>query len=318
MNGISHRQSRGNSARRMRRLKARHAKARRSRASSRPVIGAGRVHYEIGARVNAMSYGGIGAMRRLVSMLGLVREVNARMKALKRHLPYHDSDHVLNIAFNVLCGGTRLRDIESLRNNAAYMDALRTETIPSPTAAGDFTRRFAEADVVELMECANAVRLRLWRGRARDLLAPVAHVDVDGTVAPTLGDRKEGMDRSHKGVWGYHPLVVSLANTGEALYLVNRPGNVVSHSGAAEWIDRAVALVSPHVGRLCLRGDTDFSLTAHFDRWSGKADFIFGYDAQPAMVQRADALEEEAWERLERRPRGGCRGRGRRGAGAGT
>ena len=78
MNGISHRQSRGNSARRMRRLKARHAKARRSRTSSRPVIGAGRVHYEIGARVNAMSYGGIGAMQPLVSRLGLVREVNAR------------------------------------------------------------------------------------------------------------------------------------------------------------------------------------------------------------------------------------------------
>ena len=104
-------------------------------------------------------------------------------------------------------------------------------------------------------------------------------------------------------MWGYDPLIVSLANTGEVPYLVNRPGNAVSHSGAAEWIDRAIALVSPHVGRLCVRGDTDFSLTAHFDRWSGEADFIFGYDAQPAMVERAEALGEEAWERLERRPR---------------
>lgn len=303
MNGISHRRSRGNSARRMRRLKARRAGARRSRASSRPVIGSGRVHYEIGARIDAMSYGGIGVMRRLVSKLGLVREVNARLNALKRHLPYHDSDHVLNIAFNVLCGGTRLQDIGSLRDNAAYMDALGAETIPSPTAAGDFTRRLGEAGVTELMECVNAVRPRLWRGRGRDLLGPVAYVDVDGTVAPTLGDRKEGMDRSYTGVWGYHPLVVSLANTGEVLYLVNRPGNAVSHSGAAEWIDRAVALVSPHVGRLCLRGDTDFSLTANFDRWSEGADFIFGFKAHPALVERAEALEEEAWERLKRRPR---------------
>ena len=122
MKAISHKQSRRNSARRRRKVKARHARARRSRARSQPVFGAGRVHYEIGARVNAMSYGGIGTMRRLASRLGLVREVNARVKALKRHLPYHESDHVLNIAFNVLCGGTRLRDIESLRNDAAYMD----------------------------------------------------------------------------------------------------------------------------------------------------------------------------------------------------
>ena len=303
MKTVSHKQSRRNCARRRRKVKARHARARRSRARWQPVFGAGKVHYEIGARINAMSYGGIGVMRRLASKPGLVREIDARLKVLKRHLPYFESDHVLNMAFNVLCGGTRLQDLGSLRNNAAYMDALGAETIPSPTAAGDFTRRYDEADVIGLMESINAVRPQLWTGRARDLLAPVAYVDVDGTLAPTLGEKKEGMDMSYKGVWGYHPLIVSLANTGEVLYLVNRPGNAVSHQGAAEWIDRAVGLVAPHVERVCVRGDTDFSLTAHFDRWSEEADFIFGYDAQPGMVKRAEALEEGDWKPLERKPR---------------
>ncbi len=107
-------------------------------------------------------------------------------------------------------------------------------------------------------------------------------------------------DFTRRGVWGYDPVVVSLANTGEVPYLVNRPGNAVSHQGAAEWIDRAVPLVS-HVGRVCVRGDTDFSLTANFDRWSEEADFIFGYDAQPAMKARAEALEKKAGKPLERR-----------------
>ena len=304
MKRISHKQSRGNSARRRRKVKARHARARRSRAArSRPVFGAGRVRYEIGARINAMSYGGIGVVRELVSKLGLAAEINRRLTLLKRHLPYHESDHVLNIAYNLLCGGTRLEDLGSLRNNAAYMDALGAEVIPSPTAAGDFTRRFGEGDVVGLQEAFNAVRPRLWRGRGRDLLAPVAYVDVDGTLAPTLGDKKDGMDMSYKGVWGYHPLVISLANTGEVLYIVNRPGNVVSHDGAAEWIGKAIGLVAPHVERVCVRGDTDFSLTANFDRWSEYADFIFGYDSQPGMVKRAKALEAGDRERLERRPR---------------
>ncbi len=131
----------------------------------------------------------------------------------------------------------------------------------------------------------------------------MAYVDVDGTLAPTLGRKKAGMDMSYKGVWGYHPLVVSLANTGEVLYVVNRPGNAVSHQGAAAWIDKAVALVAPHAERVCVRGDTDFSLTANFDRWSEAADFIFGYDAQPAIIARAEALEADAWRRLERRTR---------------
>ena len=148
------------------------------------------------------------------------------------------------------------------------MDALGAEVIPSPTAAGDFTRRFGKADVIELQECINAVRPRLWRGRGRDLLGPVAFIDVDGTLAPTLGEKKDGIDMSYKGVWGYHPLIISLANTGEVLYLVNRPGNAVSHQGAAEWIDKAIGLVAPHAGRVCVRGDTDFSLTVNFDRWS--------------------------------------------------
>lgn len=250
-----------------------------------------------------MSYGGIGVVRRLVAKLGLAGEIDGRLELLKRHLPYHESDHVLNIAYNLLCGGTRLEDLGALRDNLAYMDALGAAVIPSPTAAGDFTRRFDEADVIELQECFNAVRPQLWTGRGRDLLAPVAYIDVDGTLAPTLGTKKAGMDMAYKGVWGYHPLVVSLANTGEVLYLVNRPGNAVSHWGAAGWIDRAIALVAPHAPRVCVRGDTDVSLTANFDRWSEEADFIFGFDAHPAIVKRAEALEESAWKRLERRPR---------------
>ena len=130
-------------------------------------------------------------VRQLVSKLGLAGEINRRLTLLKRHLPYHESDHVLNIAYNLLCGGTRLEDLGSLRNNAAYMDALGAEVIPSPTAAGDFTRRFGEGDVIELQEAFNAVRPQLWRGRGRDLLAPVAYVDVDGDAGAHAG-RQEG------------------------------------------------------------------------------------------------------------------------------
>ena len=61
-------------------------------------------------------------------------------------------------------------DLNGLRNNVPYLDALDAEMIPSPTAGGDFMRRFREADVVELMEALNAVRPQLWKGRGRDLL----------------------------------------------------------------------------------------------------------------------------------------------------
>lgn len=261
-----------------------------------------RIGYEIGANIEATSYGGIGAIHRLVVKLGLPKLIDEQVELLKVHLPYHESDHVLNMAYNVVCGGTRLQDIERLRHDGAYMDALGADLIPDPTTAGDFCRRFDTDDVATLMEAINQVRPKLWAGRGRDLLGEMAYIDVDGTMAPTTGSHKAGMGMSHKGIWGYHPLIVSLANTKEVLYVVNRPGNQVSHQGAAEWIDKAIDLVDPYAPRVCLRGDTDFSLTANFDRWAEKVDFIFGMDNSEALRKRAETLDESAWSRLDRDP----------------
>jgi hypothetical protein len=298
---LSHKQSRKNSAKRRRRVAVRHAQAGHWKAQPQPMMRSGKIRYEIGANIDAMSYGGIGAVHRLVSKLGLPGLIDERIELLKVHLPYHESDHVLNLAYNVLCGGTRLEDIERLRHDTAYMNALGAELIPDPTTAGDFCRRFAEEDVIELMECINAVRPRLWQRRGKELLGPIAYIDADGTIAPTWGEQKAGMNISYKGVWGYAPLIVTLANTKEVLYVVNRPGNAVSHQGAAEWIDRSIDLVAPRAERVCLRGDTDFSLTAHFDRWAERVEFLFGMDAHPTLVARAQGLPESAWKVLQRK-----------------
>lgn len=264
------------------------------------MLASGKVAYEIGVNVDATCFGGIGAVHRLVSKLGLVEQIDAGLHLLKMHLPYHESDHVLNLAYNVLCGGTRLEDIERLRHDTAYMNALGADLIPDPTTAGDFCRRFGESDVIELMERINAVRPRLWAGRGQELLGPVAYIDVDGTIVPTGGRYKAGMDMSYKGIWGYAPLIVSLANTREVLYLINRSGNAPSHQDAAGWIDKAIEMVGPHAPRVCLRGDTDFSLTAHFDRWAQRVDFVFGMDNNAALRSRAEALGESDWTRLHR------------------
>src|SRR5690606_2695450 len=300
---ISHVQSRKNSARRKRKVAARHAQAGHWSPRPQPMLGSGKVHYEIGANTDAMSFGGIGAIHRLVTKLGLPKEIDERLKLLKVHLPYHESDHVLNLAYNVMCGGTRLEDIERLRHDTAYMNALGAELIPDPTTAGDFCRRFSEEDVVRLMGAINAVRPNLWRGRGKELLGPIAYIDVDGTLAPTTGKKKQGMSLSYKGVWGYAPLIVSLANTKEVLYVVNRPGNATSHTGAPQWIDQAIEQVEPHAERICVRGDTDFSLTRNFDRWAERVDFIFGMDCSPGLRSRAEAIPDTAWRRLERKPK---------------
>lgn len=240
--------------------------------------------------MRGLIYGGIGAMPRVAQSTGLVRAIDQHVQVLKVHLPYHESDHVLGIAYNVLCGGTCLQDIEQRRQDEVYLDALGAQRIPDPTTAGDLCRRFAEADIDALQTSINETRVRVWRAQPAAFF-DAAVIDADGTLAETTGECKHGMDIAYNGVWGYHPLVVSLANTQEPLFLVNRSGNRPSAEGAAERFDQARALCRDAGFRqVTFRGDTDCSQTAHLDRWDADGvRFVFGYDARTNVIGCADA-----------------------------
>jgi len=169
---------------------------------------AGNIQYEMAERTRGFAYGGVGAMHLLAQRTGLISALDQELHLLKRHLPYHESDHVLNIAYNILCHGDCLEDLERLRHDEVYLDALGTQRIPDPTTAGDFCRRFTVEDVMTLMEIINRVRQNVWKQQPQSFFRQ-AILEADGTIAETTGECKEGMDISYKGVWGYHPLVLS-------------------------------------------------------------------------------------------------------------
>jgi hypothetical protein len=108
---------------------------------------------------------------------------------------------------------------------------------------------------------------------------------------------------NYKKLWGYHPLVVTLANTQEVLYIHNRSGNRPSHEHSAFYFDRSIELCrEAGFKEIVLRGDTDFSLTENFDRWDeNRVKFVFGYDAKPNLVNLAESLGNDAWKPLKRR-----------------
>ena len=282
---------------------ARRLAPRTWKAQAEPMMRGSNIHYALSDKTGATSYGGLGAMHAMVQRLGLVEEIDGHLELLKVHLPYHESDHVLNFAYNILAGGVRIEDMEVRRQDESFLNGLGAQRIPDPTTAGDFTRRFSSEDITTLQECFNRTRQRVWEKQPEGFLAE-AYIDVDGTIAQTYGECKGGMAMSYKGIWGYAPLVVSLANTKEVLYTINRPGNVASHQDSVPWIDRAIDLVKPLAGRITLRGDTDFTHTAQLDRWDGAGVFfILGLDAHPTAVKLAQGLSEQSWRPLERLPK---------------
>ena len=270
----------------------------------RPMFRARNIYYEIADKARGLACGGIGMIHTLARAVGLIEAIDDRLHLLKIHLPYHESDHVLNMAYNVLAGGTCLDDLELLRNDEVYLDALGAPRIPDPTTAGDFCRRFSPVDVRILQDTIHRVRRDVWAQQPRSFFDE-ATLDVDGSLAQTYGERKQGMGMAYDGTWGYHPLIVSLRQTQEPLYLINRPGNRPSHEGAAEYLDAAARLCDQAgFRRVTFAGDTDFSQTTHLDRWhEQQRRFVFGLDAMPNLVQIANHLPASRWRLLPRPPK---------------
>lgn len=274
----------------------------------RPMMRATGVRYELAGRAVATDCGGIALIDQWVRRWGLHRAIDRHLHLFKIHLPYHESDHVLNLAYNALCGGKCLDDLELRRQDEGYLNALGAERIPDPTTAGDFCRRFRSSDIRSLWRGIDEVRLNVWSSQPKEFFAE-AVIEADGTIVETGAECKEGVDRSYKGTWGYHPLIVTLANTGEALRLINRPGSRPSHEGAAEQLDQSIALCRrAGFRKIRLRGDTDFSQTQHLDRWHEQGvEFEFGMDVVPTKQLLADDLPPSAWKPLKRRPKSAIR-----------
>jgi hypothetical protein len=243
-----------------------------NRGCDRPIMTASNIHYEIADRSRATAHGGIGAIHLLVQKLGLDQAIDRGLGLLKIHLPYHESDHVLNIAYNLLAGGTCLEHLELLRSDEAYLNALGARRIPDPTTAGDFCRRFDAGDIFRLQAIFNNARLKVWRQQPKAFFKE-AILEADGTMAETTGECKQGMD-------------------------MNRP----SHEQAAFYFDQAIALCRrAGFKKICLRGDTDFTQSEHLDRWDAdKVQFTFGIDATKTLYALAGELPENAWKTLVR------------------
>ena len=302
--------SKRNLARRQRESAAR-LDSRWQPVTKNPVLSAGNVRYEVAERTSAICWGGLGMLQVVAKRLGLSETIDEMLHLLKRHKPYHESDHVMSLVYNVLSGGRCLEDLDLRRRDPVFLDALGAHRLPDPTTSGDFLRRFGEGDVKALMGAVQRVRAGVWRARPK-AERKLALIDVDGTIVETQGRTKEKQAVSYDNRWGFGPLVVSLANTQEVLYVVNRPANRPSHDGAAAWMTQAAKEARDEMGfeKVRLRGDTDFSLTGHFDEWTDAGiEFDFGIDRHPSFVARAKRIEQ--WEPLER-PQPVRRGKTRR------
>jgi hypothetical protein len=258
-----------------------------------PQLSESPVVFAVAEKTQAISHGGAALIHQIAVQSKLIDRLN-EAPILKSHMPYFESDHILNLAYNFLCGGTALEHIEyrrlcHQRNNKTRRTSTCSGRIPHslftgryqrPTGAGwwqravaqpgcnalalpagDFCRRFSPEQIEQLQDKINDARWNVW-SRQPKAFFDEAVVDMDGTIAPTFGECKQGMGMSDKGEWGYHPLIVSPANTNEVLYVKNRSGNRPSHEGAHQYIDKSITLLRRAGFKIVLELDWCFSAPA--------------------------------------------------------
>jgi hypothetical protein len=168
---------------------------------ARPRLKASNIHYEMAPRGQGINCGGIGAVHWMVQPLGLVEGLDRQLHLLKVPLPSHESDPVLNLAYNILAGGQRLEDLQLRRQEQNLLTGLGAERIPDPTSAGDFTRRFSAEDIGQLQEGFNRGRRAVGAVQPEGFLK-AAFLAGAGSIAGTDGEGKEGIGLAYKGIWG--------------------------------------------------------------------------------------------------------------------
>jgi len=280
------------------------------------------LHLESDPRGEMTHYGGLVLAQQFVRRFGVAKRIDESLELFKRHAPYHESDHVLALAYTLYADGTCLEDQAALQGSEAVRRMVGACRIPDPTTAGDFLRRFRTSEHIgQLCGVTDEVQEAVWSKLARGVRRQrkkqeSALVDLDGHIKPLYGEQKQGADFSYDGRWSYQPLVVSLGGTGECLKVVNQPGSGRSSDAAAEALREVLPRVKRHFKNAIVRGDTDFDRAdVYLEVIEQGAYFAIGGRLHSNRAALVEAIAEKCWKpfvaRADRQQRSGPSRQGR-------
>ncbi len=240
--------------------------------------------------------GGLSLAVRLSARLRMPQSIDRHLSLLRSRRPFHESDHVLTHVYNLFAGGTAIEDIADLQHSEPVRRLLGTPRIPDPTTAGDFLRRFDEPAIQALDRAIDEIQELAWSRRDGVKKRELGVVDLDSHLHHVYGHQKEGADFTREGGFGFHPLVISLAETQECLRLVNRAGNVACSDGAARELKALVPMLRRRFKSVLVRGDSAFACQEIFDVCDQSAlSFAMVSATQSNFAALADALGERCW-----------------------
>ena len=261
-------------------------------------------------RAPLLSYAGIAPVRNLIERLDVAPLIDTRISVLKRHNPYFESDHILNIVYNFLTGGEVINDIERLQEAEGYLRILGTESIPDPTTAGDFLVRFKDSDISAFQDVLDTLQdsaFSLLDSKRKEC----ATIEHDSSIHEVYGRKKEGADFSYNNTYSYNVHYVTLAETGDVLHQELREGNHYSSYGLKEILAGIFDRVGIHFRKLRYRADS-----ASYDKdivlpcEQRGVEFYISADKTKRLMREVMSIVEDEWNSFrDRKLSGGNTGK---------
>ena len=181
------------------------------------------------------SFAGIVVFQKLFQRL----ELSTRLRRCFDHLPKGGAyDHhriALLLVVHLLIGYRRLRGIDFYRDDPMVLRCLGWRRMPDVSTV---SRRLREMDARAYEKTRELNRELVWSRLTLERFATLTF-DFDGSVESSKSRSTEGTAIGYnkaKGERSYYPLFATVAQTGQVVDVLHRPGNVHDSNGAEELI----------------------------------------------------------------------------------
>lgn len=212
---------------------------------------------------------------------------------------------VLALLFAMVLGADSIDDADVLRSGRTRR--LLGGWLPAPSTLGTFLRSFTFGHVRQLDRVLGEALARAWRAGAGPGCSRLV-IDVDSFVGEVHGRLKQGAAYGHTKLLGYHPLLATRADSGEALHVRNRKGSANTQRGVMRFCQELVARVrrAGAEGEILLRADSGFWNGRLFAWLRGQGiQYSIGVTLQAHVRAAVEAIPAHVWQRLDDYPAGG-------------
>jgi len=188
------------------------------------------------------SFGGLVVFQKLFQVLSLKKRLRKCFRHLSGVQAYLPAEMFVLLIVHVLLGFRGLRESRFYADDPLVLRLLGWSRIPDTSTISRFLRGCDDRSVEALRE----LQLSLVLTRLAKLALKRVTIDFDGSVLGT-GRAAEGTavgyNSKKKGQRSYYPLFATIAQTGQVLDFLHRPGNVHDSKGSLAFVKECVSLV---------------------------------------------------------------------------